>query len=522
MGPGAGITMAEHGRQRIATTKLVGLPLGILFFVLLLVLPPPEGMPPEAMRMAAVAALMAVWWITEAVPFAAAALIPLAAYPLLDILPSRPTAICYGDKNIYLLLGGFIIAVAMQRWNLHRRIALFVLCRLGRTPSRLVLGFMLATAFLSMWISNTATTLMMLPIAIAVAGGLTGDGENSGMDNRLGTCLMLAIAYSASIGGLGTLIGTPPNLVLAGALKTIYPEAPEIGFVRWMGVGLPLVIVFIPLVWLLLTRVLHPPGAGGENCDPEAIRRQQQELGPMGRGEGLTLVVFVTTALLWIFRSPIHIGPLFIPGWSQLFPNPAAVDDSTVAIFMAVLLFVLPVDLKKGIFVMRWRWAAHIPWGVLILFGGGFALSAGFQASGLDQWIGGRLGVLRGVPVVLLVAAICLLITFLTEVSSNTAVSNLMMPVLAATAVSIGVSPLLLMVPAALSASCAFMLPVATPPNAIVFGSRLVRIPQMARAGLLLNLIGVVLITALVYSIAIPLFGIVLGEVPAWAITSLQ
>jgi len=510
--------MTDGNGQRIATPRAVGLPLGLLLFALLLVLPSPEGMPPAAMRMAAVAVLMAVWWITEAVPFAAAALIPLAAYPLLDILPSRQTAACYGDKNIYLLLGGFIIAVAMQRWNLHSRIALFVLSRLGRTPSRLVLGFMLATAFLSMWISNTATTLMMLPIALAVAGGGTGDGEGSVANNRLGTCLMLAIAYSASIGGLGTLIGTPPNLVLAGALKTIYPEAPEIGFVRWMGVGLPLVAVFIPLVWLLLTRVLHPPGAAGGNCRPEAIQRQQQELGPMGRGERLTLVVFTSTALLWITRSPIDIGRLHLPGWSELFPNPGMVDDATVAIFMAIVTFVLPVDLKKGVFVMRWRWAAQIPWGVLILFGGGFALSAGFQSSGLDEWIGGQLGVLRGVPVVLLVAAICLLITFLTEVSSNTAVSNLMMPVLAATAVSIGVSPLLLMVPAAFSASCAFMLPVATPPNAIVFGSRLLRIPQMARAGLLLNLVGVLLITALVYSIAIPLFGITLGEVPAWAL----
>jgi sodium-dependent dicarboxylate transporter 2/3/5 len=466
--------------------------------------------------MAAVAALMAIWWITEAVPFAAAALIPIAAFPLLDILPSRATAACYGDKNIYLLLGGFIIAIAMQRWNLHRRIALFVLCRLGSTPSLLVLGFMIATAFLSMWISNTATTLMMLPIALAVAGGMAGEGEK--LNRRLGTCLMLAIAYSASIGGLGTLIGTPPNIVLAGALRTIYPEAPEIGFVRWMGVGLPLVIVFVPLTWLLLTRFLHPPGKSGERCDPGLLEAQRRELGPMGRGERLIMIVFTTTSLLWIFRSPIEIGSFRIPGWSGLMPNPGAVDDATVAVGMAILCFVLPVDLKRGVFLMRWRWAVEIPWAVLILFGGGFALSAGFQASGLDHWIGDQLGVLRGVPVVLLVAAICLLITFLTEVSSNTAVTNVMMPVLAATAVAIGVSPLLLMIPAAFSASCAFMLPVATPPNAIVFGSRLVRIPQMARAGVLLNLIGVVLITALIYTIAIPLFGIVLGEVPVWAL----
>jgi len=504
------------GRKRIAPAKMVGLPLGVGLFVLLLLLPAPEGMPPTAMRMAAVAALMAVWWITEAVPFAAAALIPLAAFPLLDILPSRSTAACYGDKNIYLLLGGFIIAIAMQRWNLHRRIALFVLCRLGRTPNRLVLGFMIATAFLSMWISNTATTLMMLPIALAVAGGLSDSGKRAG--GRLGTCLMLAIAYSASIGGLGTLIGSPPNLVLAGALRTIYPDAPDIGFVRWMGVGLPLVIIFVPIAWLLLTRFLHPPGAAGETCDPEVLESQRRDLGPMGRGERLIMAVFTLTSLLWIFRSPIEIGVFKVPGWSELFPNPGAIDDATVAVGMAIICFLLPVDLKRGVFLMRWRWAASIPWGVLILFGGGFALSAGFQASGLDHWIGDQLGVLRGVPVVLLVAAICLLITFLTEVSSNTAVTNVMMPVLAATGVAIGVSPLLLMVPAAFSASCAFMLPVATPPNAIVFGSRLVRIPQMARAGLLLNLIGVVLITTLVYSIAIPLFGIVLGEVPAWAL----
>jgi sodium-dependent dicarboxylate transporter 2/3/5 len=493
----------------------IGIFLGLFFFIICLIVPPSEGFSVQAKSMAGVALLMATWWITEAIPIPATALLPLILFPLLGIMGAKDVSMRYADQNIFLFMGGFFIAMAMQRWNLHKRIALYIVKLLGTSPRRIILGFMVATALLSMWISNTATTMMMFPIGLAVVYHAASmlEREKSGVDTapgrfNFGLGLMIGIAYSASIGGIATLIGTPPNIVFAGIVKSMFPEAPEIGFLDWFKIGLPLVVVFLPVAWIYLTRIAVPPKIAKIPGGKEIIERDLKELGGMKIGEKLTLFVFVLVALAWIFRADIDLGVFIVPGWSNLLGISKYVHDSTVAIIGAVLLFLLPVDFKKGIFVLNWEWALRIPWGIILLFGGGFALAAGFQTSGLAQWIGGRLSFLCGVPTIVMILCICLLLTFLTEVTSNTATTTMMMPVLGALAVATCTHPFLLMIPAAMSASCAFMLPVATPPNAIVFGSGYLRIPDMARVGFFLNLVGAIIITLLVYFLVIPIFKI--------------
>lgn len=492
-------------RQRL------GLMGGPLLFLVLLFMPTPEGMTVEAQRVAAIAALMASWWISEAIPIPATSLLPIALFPLLGVMPTAQATLPYANHLIFLFMGGFIIALAMQRWHLHRRVALHVIQVVGFSPNRLVFGFMLATALLSAFVSNTATAVMMMPIGIAVltqattAGGECGDPSMRKASSALATNLMLGIAYAASIGGLATLIGTPPNTVLAGYLATTYNY--EITFAKWMIVGVPLAAAFLPLCWLWLTRFANPmtglriPGSG------TLIREELRAMGPMSRGERWTLAVFTGTALCWIFRPKV----------AALFPQPGMISDATIAIGGAVLLFCIPVQLKKLQFVMNWEWASKLPWGVLTLFGGGLALAEGFAVSGLAEWTIDQVRILENLPVLLLILGIAALVTFLTELTSNTATSTLLMPVLAGVAIGLGESPLLLLAPAAISASCAFMLPVATPPNAIVFGSGYVTIPQMMRSGFGLNVIGIFLVTAIAYFCLIPAFGIVLGEIPTWA-----
>lgn len=497
--------------------KKLGLPLGIALFVGALLLPTPEGMTTEGHRAGAVAILMATWWMLEAAPLAATALIPVALFPLLGILPAGEVTQAYGDPNIFLFMGGFFLAMAMQKWNLHERIALNIVVRTGTDPSRLVLGFMLGTAFLSMWISNTATTLMMLPIALAVIDQMKERAHGEGAEN-FPIALMLGIAYSASFGGVATLIGTPPNGVLVTQYTVLFPDAPEIGFFQWMLVGVPMAAIMLPVTWILLTRVLFNFRGLTFTGAREEIEGRIRSLGVMNRGERIVLVVWVCTALAWIFRADINLGVLTIPGWRNLFPNPAYVHNGTVAIAAALALFAIPVDLKRGEFALDWEWARRIPWGILILFGGGLALAQAFKTTGLVEWLGGKLTLLEGVPPLFVVLAIALMLTFLTEVTSNTATTSIMLPILGgAAAPALGVHPLLLMIPATISASCAFMLPVATPPNAIVFGGGHLTVPQMARAGILLNFIGIFLVTLITYFIAVPIFDIVFGEMPAWA-----
>ncbi len=486
----------------------IGLILGPVAFVGVMAIPEIEGLSLSAQHVAAVTALMVVWWIFEAVPFAATALIPLALFPLLGIISARSVSQAYGDPNIFLFAGGFFIAMAMQKWNLHERIALQVLKRTGSKPQTLVGGFMVATAFLSMWISNTATALMMLPIALAVVEMVKRNAEGTGLDG-FAVCVLLGIAYSASIGGVATLIGSPPNSVLLGQYELFYPEAPEIGFLQWMMIGLPLSVSLLAITWYLLTRWLFRFEGLSLAGSQAYFDRRLRELGAMQRGEKIVLTVWIATALLWIFRDDIDLGGVVIPGWSSWFPRPELLHNGTVAMIGSLILFVTPVDWRRGQFALDWDWAQRIPWGTLILFGGGLALAKGFSETGLVEWIGTQLTVLKGANLLLIVLIVTLLLTFVTELTSNVATAAIMLPILGgALAPVLGVHPLLLMVPATLAVSCAFMFPVATPPNAIVFGSGYLRVPQMARAGVLINLVSIAFITLLAYFLVGSVFDI--------------
>jgi len=339
-----------------------------------------------------------------------------------------------------------------------------------------------------------------------------------GQERNFSLALMLGIAYAASIGGMGTLVGTPPNIVLAGQIQQLFPEAPEISFASWMAVGLPLVAVFLPAVWVYLCWIAFPLRALDAGKGKAFLREERDGLGRMGRGEKITFVAFLTAALLWMTRQPIDLGGLRVPGWSTLLPWAGFVKDSTVAMFVALSLFFIPVDRKEGTRVLNWEWAARIPWDVLILLGGGFALAAAFRTTGLSAWFAQSLRGLEGLPPVAMVLVVCAMMTLLTELTSNTATAAVMLPILAATAVKIGVHPFVLMIPATLSASCAFMLPVATPPNAIMFGSGCLDIPTMAKTGIAVNLLGLILITLLMFTLGVRVLGISPGTVPVWAV----
>lgn len=500
--------------------RKIGFLLGVPMFLFLLwpVLTP--GLSEAGRRLLAASGLMALWWITEAIPIPATALLPLGLFPLLGILPMAEVTRHYGDENVFLFLGGFLIALAMQKWNLHRRLALHIVRFIGTAPQRLVLGFMCATAFISMWISNTATVMMMYPIALAVILQLaptqaTSDEQPATSNFR--TCMMLAIAYAASIGGLGTIIGTPPNLIFVAAVEKLFPTAPRINFLQWAAFGVPLVLVFVPLIWILLTRRFFPVAKDLFSGGKELIDAEIKKLDRMSAGERGVLVIFFTTALAWIFRVDLSLGFVTIPGWASQLGMENKISDAAIAMTAGTILFVIPANFKRGEFLLDWGTALKIPWGILLLFGGGIAMSAGFKSTGLSTWLGEGLTGLGGWPPLVMIFAVCALVTFLTEVTSNTATATIFMPIMAATAQALQLHPFLLMIPAAISASCAFMLPVATPPNAIIFASGYVTIPQMARAGFWLNLIGVLLVTALAYWLIVPVFGIAWQGLPVWA-----
>lgn len=481
----------------------IGLILGPLLLAVVLLIPAPEGLSPAGWRTVAVGGLMAVWWVTEAIPIPATALLPLVLFPTLGVSGINEAAAPFANPLVFLFLGGFVLALAMQRWELHRRIALNIVRAVGTRPHNLVLGFMLATAFLSMWVSNTATAVMMLPIGLSVIDlVLRGQADHDPGHSPFAICLMLGIAYGASIGGLGTLIGTPPNALLAGFLLETYGV--EIGFAQWMMVGVPLVAVTLPLTWLVLTRLVFPIRLREIPGGREMIDGELRALGPLSRAETWVGAVFVATALAWITRPLLEDA---VPGLS----------DTSIAIASALVLFAVPVNLRRGEFLMSWEWAERLPWGVLLLFGGGLSLADAVRATGLAEWIGAALGGLGGWPTVALVLVVTTLVIFLTELTSNTATAAAFLPVVAALAVGLGENPLLLAVPTALAASCAFMMPVATPPNAIVFGSSFITVPQMARAGLVLNLLFVAAITLLTYTLVLTVFGVEVGTLPAWA-----
>jgi sodium-dependent dicarboxylate transporter 2/3/5 len=491
------------------TRQRVGLWLGAGIFALLLILPPPDGLTPSGWRTAAVAALMAVWWITEAIPVYATGLLPLALFPLLGVISIDVAAGPYANPLIFLFMGGFMIALAMQRWGLHKRLALKLLTITGTGARSLVGGFMLATALLSMWVSNTATTMMMLPIAVSVLALLHAQADEATPTLAgFNTALVLAVAYGANIGGLATLIGTPPNALLAAYFNETYGVT--IGFAEWMIVGLPLTAVLLILTWLLLTRVLHPLPNTQIDGAAVLLEAERAGLGPMSRGEKVVAVAFASAAFLWVFR-PVLSDVL---PWLRL-------SDPGIAMSIALFLFLVPSGERSASGgadgVLNWEWAAKLPWGVLLLFGGGLSLAAAAGATGLSEWIGTGMSAWGGLNTVLLLLAVVTVVVFLTEVTSNTATTATLLPVLAAAAIALGENPLLLCIPAALAASCAFMLPPATPPNAIVFGSGQVSIPQMARAGVWVNVISIVVLVALSYLLAAPVFDIVPGELPQWA-----
>ena len=460
--------------------------------------------------MAAAAAWMAVWWMTEAIPIPVTALLPLVLLPVAGILPIETVAPNYGRSVIFLFLGGFMLALGLQASGVHRRLALFLVALMGEKPGRLVLGFMIASAFLSMWISNTATVMVLMPIGLSVLNTLP---KNPGSDRSLGVALMLGMAYAADIGGMATLVGTPPNISYSRLLTLLFPGAPTPGFAEWMALALPLSLVFLFLGWLLLTKVIfklsNEPLVGGG----DVIERLRQELGPLRRDEQLTATIFGLTALLWITR-----GSSQFQGWSHLpFFRSGYVDDAFVAIAMAVTLFIIPSQDRRGERLLEWKATRDLPWGMLLLFGGGFALADGFKASGLSAWVGQHFVALSDTPPLVVVALVCLALTFLTELTSNTATTEMVLPILGAAGVALELDPRLLMVPATLSASCAFMMPVASPTQAIVFGSGWVPIKEMMRAGLWFNLLGVLLVVVVTWLFMGPAMGVDLNTFPSWA-----
>ncbi len=488
-------------------SQRIGLWLGPVLFLVVSFLDLQPGNS-AATRMAAVAILMATWWITEAIPLFATALLPLVLYPLLGIAKGGETAPIYFNSTIVLFLGGFLIALTMERWGLHRRIALKIIQKVGGGPARITLGFMVAAAFLSMWISNTATAIMMVPIGLAIIMELEKTfGEKETHSFSVG--VMIAIGYACSVGGLVTLVGTPPNLSFVRIYQITFPDAPSISFGQWMLLGLPISLVLLTTAWLLITKVFFRTPSH-ITIDPNVVSKQVRDLGRIGFEEKAVLAVFTMTAVLWVFRVPLAVGSLTIPGWSGLLPHPDLLDDGTVAILMASLLFLIPnrsADADSPTLAGP-DIIPRLPWNIVLLFGGGFALAFGFQETGLADYIGTQFSGLAGVSPVILILVICLSLTFLTELTSNTATTEMILPILASVAVAAELHPLMLMVPATLSASCAFMMPVATPPNAIIFGSNRVRIPEMARVGFVLNLVGALTITALFLLIGTRIFEI--------------
>lgn len=466
----------EESDSRWGFYRLIALIAGPLLAGLLMQLPAPGGMSPEAWSLVALLAWMVIWWLSEAVPIAVTSLLPIPMMPLFGVAEMKTVGSSFGHPLIFMFLGGFMLAAAMQRWGLHRRIALHIVAMVGTTPSRVIGGFMLATAFLSMWISNTAATIMMYAVGLSVIDFVAHKMTNERMVRNFGVALMLCIAYSATIGGIGTLIGTPPNALLASFLSSTYDI--KIDFVTWMAFGIPIVMVMLPLCWLLLTQVIFPSEELRIGDVSQVVRDELSSLGAMNKPEKAVAIVFVCAALGWIFRQPIA-------GVTGL-----AINDTTVALVAALALFAWPVSGKADQFVLDWKVAKDIPWGVLLLFGGGLALAGAFGSTGLAEWIGNSVSSVS-VNQWILILVIVASIVYLTEITSNTASTATFLPILGAVAIGLGMDPRLLAVPVAVGASMAFMMPVATPPNAIVFSYEKLQLSDMIRAGLWLNLIAI-------------------------------
>jgi len=465
--------------------KNIGLILGPLVYLLIKLFYNPNELSEEGLAILASTLWVAIWWVTEAVPIYVTALIPIILFPLSGGLELKQTTSAYGHKFVFLFVGGFILAIAIEKWRLHKRIALNIINIVGTKKSNIILGFMIATAFLSMWISNTATAVMIMPVGLAIISQLKDNPNTLENENTIfGKTLMLAIAYSASIGGMATLIGTPPNLVLAGVIKTSYDI--EINFLQWMSFGLPISLLLLFICWKYLTSIAYKFKDENFKSGLEEINDQIKNLGKFSYEEKSVLIVFIATALAWITQS--FIIKKFIP----------EIDDTIIAIIAAVVLFILP-DKSGDNKLLSWSDAVKLPWGILLLFGGGMALAKGFDSSGLAVWIGNQMNFFSDIPLIILILVLIAMVNFLTEITSNLATTAMLLPVLVALANTIDINSYYLLVGATVAASCAFMLPVATPPNAVVFGSKILNIDDMIKKGFWMNIISILILTAAVY-----------------------
>ena len=475
------------GEEKTISSRTIGLILGPVLALLLVLVGTPEGLTDEAWRVAALLVLMAVWWATEAIPIPATSLLPLVFIPLIGAGSTKEAAVGYASPTVLLLLGGFIVAMGVERWNLHSRIALNIVVRAGDHMRLIIAGFMIATALISAWISNTATTIMMVPIAISLA---TETGEKSG---RFEKALLLGIAYSASIGGAMTPIGTPTNLIAIAWLRD--NTGSDIGFIEWMAFGVPAALLLIPVAWYVLTRDLPKHSSEGGHDHPgqaqDEIRSHLAALGKISTPEARVAMVFGLIASLWVLRVPIQDYVSHIPmlGWT------AKINDMGIAAFGAVLMFLVPAGGKEKRALLSWEEAEKLPWGVLLLFGGGISLGNAVKSTGLSEWLGGMLAGIEGAPTIVMILVVVALVVYLTEVTSNVATMTTLAPVLGAFAIGVGAPPAAFLGPAAIAASCAFMLPVATAPNAIVYGSKHVYMKDMISAGFWINLGAVAIIT---------------------------
>jgi sodium-dependent dicarboxylate transporter 2/3/5 len=497
-----------------------GLFSGIIGFTLIIFFADLEPGKPEITLTFGVAVLMAIWWVTEALPLAITALVPIAAFPMLGIIDGITVSGAYMNHIIFLFMGGFNMALAMERWNLHKRIALYVLKFVGVSPGRILFGFMLATMLLSMWISNTATTMMMIPIVMSIILKIE---ESVGREkiSKYALGLLLGIAYSSSIGGIATLVGTPTNLICVRILNVLYPTAPEISFGQWFLFAFPITVIMFAGAFVLLF-LIYRPTEKWHDLSADTFKVQLKELGKASYQEKVVFVLFLLLAVLWITRAEISAGSITFKGWASFFKTPGFINDGTIAVFISLILFIWPSKRNPGEKIMNWETANRLPWGIVLLFGGGFALADGFEKSGLALWFGEQLAWGESIPSIVFVFAIVTMMSFLTELTSNVASTQMLLPAFAGIAVATGDNPLLFMVPATIASSLAFMLPTGTPPNAIIFGTGRVSIDRMMRTGFALNMLGVIIITLMTYLLIGEVFGLVYNVVPEWALKSIK
>lgn len=498
------ITEDQKTRSSYSEAQSVGLVLGPLLFALTLLFFTPEGLSFEARAVLATTLWVACWWITEAVPIPATSLLPIVLLPVTGAVNTATVTSAYGDDIIFLFLGGFFIATAMEKWNLHKRIALAIIAFVGTSTQRILLGFMIATAFLSMWVSNTASVMMMVPMALAITAQVSTALKNTpeaGDVPLFEKALIFGVGYAGTVGGLGTLIGTPPNIILAAQANLLFDF--DITFASWMLIGVPVVIVLLGIAWLYLGRVAFNIRIKGLPGGRAMIQQERRALGKTSFEEKVVAAVFVFAAFMWITRGFI---------WSDLLPE---ITDGMIAVLAAVMLFVMPTGAGKPSRVLDWKDSIHIPWGILLLFGGGLAIAAGFRATGLSEWMGTQLTVLDSFHLLVIIGCATLLILFLTEITSNTATATMILPVVASLALALDIHPFALMIPCAMAANCAFMLPVGTPPNAIIFATDKLTIMEMVKTGFLMNLIAATLIILAVYFMVPVIWGIDLSTVPA-------